>query len=123
MKKVQVKSLATIPGATLEMRLPLEMLYCLPEGSSYSRHNGRLHQDVRIEGDSLVIESSTDSIGREETIYQEEIMKQDAQTIETQYERRSNNVGSVFKWIGIALVLGIIVIIIIKIRKIWNIVF
>lgn len=53
-----------VPGDSVKVTVPMREMQNLPEGASFSQKSGRTRVSLRREGDNIVAEAETDSIGR-----------------------------------------------------------
>ena len=59
-----------VAGDTLSLTIRMEEMWNLPEGASFSQKAGRTRLNVKRQGEDVVVEAETDSIGRETRHYE-----------------------------------------------------
>lgn len=56
--------LQAVPGDSVGVTVPMTVMQSLPEGAAFSQKKGRTRVSLRREGNNIVAEAETDSIGR-----------------------------------------------------------
>ena len=54
-----------VTGDTVMLTIPMAVMESLPEGAAFTRKEGRTRLSLKRQGDAVVAEAETDSIGRE----------------------------------------------------------
>ena len=107
--ETQETVMQAVPGDTLSLTLPMSEIRSLPAGAVFTKKAGRTRLTVKLNGEAVVAEAGTDSIGRETRRYErksrDRLSKRDTATAYSRAstkENRPNNHWALWLLAGVA---------------------
>ena len=106
-----------VSGDSVSLRIPMEVIQSLPEGAAFTKKQGRTRVSLKREGEAVVAEAETDSIGQ--TVSRHERKARDSlnqRTSSAAYEtaikdKPPNNSWAIWVLVGIVATIGTIIVI------------
>lgn len=115
---VKETHLLPVPQSTVKMNIGMESLRNLPSGASFTRKDGQANLDIKVQGDTIFVTATCDSLQREiERLYSEldrTRIRNDTEKVEVKKTISPIKIFSVGALVG--LILAIILFVLIKIR-------